>query len=99
MQDEQPHPRLPLWQAGLFVMFAGVAAQLAGALASGVARVAFGTHGKPADALAPVVVLPAMLASSTALLTVALSVPRFMGVPSSVALGLRRAPPLCFAAA
>src|SRR5262249_6690191 len=91
--------RLPLWQAGLFVLAAGIGAQLAGALASGAAHAILRARGAQPDPLSAQVGFAAMLASSAALLVVALTVPRFAALPWSLALGLRRAPPVCFVAA
>jgi membrane protease YdiL (CAAX protease family) len=92
---------LPLWQAALFVLLGGVAAQLAGGVVSGLLRVWLLAHGQgttPLNASA-ILIVPSMLASALCLIAVACIAPATAGVPLRLALGLRRASASCFAAA
>jgi membrane protease YdiL (CAAX protease family) len=91
--------RLPLWQAALFVLLGGAAAQLAGGLVSGLLRAWLAARHQSGPELEAVVVVPAMVASACSLAAIACLAPAIAGVPLRLALSLRRAPPLCFVAA
>jgi membrane protease YdiL (CAAX protease family) len=90
--------RLPLWQAAVWVLLGGSAAQLAGGFVSSLLRFWLGTHAGAsarldASGLGTNVgaIVPAMLASACMLIGVALFAPSVSGVPLSSALNLRRA--------
>lgn len=87
--------RLPLWQAGLWVVLGGILAQLAGGLTASVLRVRWGA-GDGADAR---LVVPALVVSSATLMLVALGAARLSGLSLKSALSLRPASAACFAAA
>jgi hypothetical protein len=90
-----------LGPALLWVIAAAIAAQLAGGLVADFLRALLETRGaKPAQLEhAPMVVIPALFASGSALLAVVLFAPLVSGVPARVALGLRSAPASAFALA
>jgi membrane protease YdiL (CAAX protease family) len=93
--------RLPLWQAALWVLLGGVGAQLAGGIVSGTLRAVFAARGMTAEQLdrSAMVIVPALMVSGLSLTAVALIGAATSGVRLRDALGLRPAPPACFAAA
>jgi uncharacterized protein len=94
-----PPRRLPLWQASLWVLLGGVAAQLAGALAASGLRSFVGEGASAAAAMNPLLVVPALVASAVSLLSIALLAPTVAGLSLKSALNLRSASPACFVAA
>jgi membrane protease YdiL (CAAX protease family) len=96
-------PRVSPGRALLWVLAAGVLAQLSGLFVASFARVwvagSASAASDPALAAEPRVVLPAMVASALALLLVVVLVPPLTGVPFRVALGLWRARPITYVAA
>jgi membrane protease YdiL (CAAX protease family) len=98
----EPHEaRLGPGRAVLWLLAAGVAAQVAGALVSGGLRALLSARGASGAELehAPWVVMPAMAASTLALLAVVVIGALSSGVSLRSALGLRPAHPLAFGAA
>jgi membrane protease YdiL (CAAX protease family) len=93
------YPRLPLWQASLWVLLGGGAAQLAGGMMASTLRSLRGAHAAGGSGLSVELVVPALVASAGSLLAVALIAPWVAGLPIRDALGLRPAPPACFVAA
>lgn len=87
-------PRLRLFEAALWVLVGGFFAQLVGGIVADVLRSLFKARGASAAQLdhAPYVVIPALVASSTALLIVTLLAPQIAGAQPRAALGLRKAP-------
>lgn len=91
--DQAERTRLPLSTAFGWVLLGGAAAQLLGAIVAMLVRTWLAGLGAPAATLdGPVVLVPAMLASSSALVALALLAPALSGVPPASALGLARAP-------
>jgi membrane protease YdiL (CAAX protease family) len=93
--------RLPLWQAALWVMLGGMAAQLAGGFVSALLRTRLSARGAAPEATVNTafVIVPSLAVSAACLIAVALLAPKVSGIPLAQALGLRRAPPSCYAAA
>jgi membrane protease YdiL (CAAX protease family) len=93
--------RLPLWHAVLWVLLGGMAAQVTGGFASAVLQTWLRSRGAGGEALghSAIVIVPSLAVSGACLMAVALLVPRVYGLPSAQVLGLRRAPPACYAAA
>jgi membrane protease YdiL (CAAX protease family) len=93
--------RLPLWQAALWVLVGGMAAQLAGGFAAAILRTWLKGSGAAPDRLgnSAAVIVPSLVVSAACLIAIALLVPQVYGIPTARALGLRRAPASCYAAA
>lgn len=93
--------KLPLWQAVLWVLLGGFAAQLAGAFVASVVQSLLAARGAVPEEVATdaVVVVPSIVVSGLCLTGVALLAPALAGLPARRALGLRAAPPLCYGAA
>lgn len=93
--------RLPLWLAVLSVLLGGFAAQLAGAYATLELQAFLKARGIAPEALtnSAVVIVPSIVVSAACLVTVALVVPASFGIAPAQALGLRRAPLVCYGAA
>ena len=91
-------PPIRLGHALIWVIAAAIAAQIAGGSVADFLRVLLETRGLKAAQLehAPMVVIPALLASGGALLAVTLFAPLVSGVPMRAAFGLRAAPPAAF---
>ena len=100
-RDTDRVKRLPLWQAGAWVLLAAVTAQLVAGFASAIARTWLAGHGAsgPAIAGSSAVLVFAMLASSLSLIAVACFAAALSGLPLREVLGLRTAPAACYAAA
>jgi membrane protease YdiL (CAAX protease family) len=93
--------RLPLWQAGLWVLVGGFAAQLAGGFVSATLRAILQARGASAEQLesSALVIVPAIVVQGCTLIGLAIAVPALAGLPIAHTLGVRRAPPSCYAAA
>jgi membrane protease YdiL (CAAX protease family) len=98
---DPPPSRLALSRALLWVVVGGIGAQLASVLASGVVRGFLSARGVSREALdgSALVIVPAMVASASWLVAVALLAPLSSGLAVTRALGLRGARPACFVAA
>ncbi|MDH5674242.1 MAG: CPBP family intramembrane metalloprotease [Myxococcales bacterium] len=94
-------PGLRLWQALLWVLGAGVAAQLAGGLVATLMRTSLVGAGARAEQLqgSALVILPSMVASMGAMLGITLLSPLLSGRPLGPSLGLRPAHPASYLAA
>jgi membrane protease YdiL (CAAX protease family) len=99
MQHDEP--RLPLWQATLWVLLGATGAQFAGAFVSAFMRAALGpgAHGENALGISPGVLATAMIVTELTLIGAALLAPLSIGASIRSALGLRPAPPVVFLAA
>jgi membrane protease YdiL (CAAX protease family) len=93
--------KLRLREAVLWVIGAGIAAQLAGGMVADFLRSWMMSRGATVADVerAAWVVIPALAVSSGALLATTLFAPQVTGVPLERALGLRRASPIVFALA
>jgi membrane protease YdiL (CAAX protease family) len=85
----------------LWVLGAGIAAQLLGSLVSALLRSFLHGHGAVGGQLDDTgfVIMPAMIVASGTLIGAALLAVALEGLPFRVALGLEHAPPVCFFAA
>jgi len=94
-------PAFTLWHALLWVFGAAIAAQIAGGLVADFIRALLETRGAKPEQLdqSPWVVIPALVASGSALLGVTVLAAALSGVPLRKALGLRRAPLSAYALA
>lgn len=96
--DAGDAPALRLGQALLWVFGAAIAAQIAGGSVADLMRALLHNRGATLAQLehAPLVVIPALMASGLALLGASLFAPQVAGVPLARALNLRAAPPGAF---
>jgi membrane protease YdiL (CAAX protease family) len=94
-------PRLRLLEAALWVLGGGFFAQLVGGIVADVLRSLLKARGASAAQLdhSPYVVIPALVASSAALLLITVLAPHIAGVLPRAALGLRKAPAATYALA
>jgi len=99
--DESRRQGLRLSAAALWLLAAAVLAQMAGAVCADLLRAMLRVQGATPAQLerSPFVIIPAMLASTSTLLTVTLFAPRVHGSDVRSAFGLRPAPPFAFASA